>query len=82
MAFDDLIWKIWEIEEEIREKQQEAEELKQRLRELGISGKLETAVSNNVLSTFISVGDIHTDIILEYTEDIKSGKLSQTHGKK
>lgn len=37
MAFDDLIWKIWEIEEEVRKKQQEAEELKRSLRELGIS---------------------------------------------
>jgi len=34
MAFDDLIWKIWEIEEEIREKQLEEEELKRQLEEL------------------------------------------------
>lgn len=37
MAFDDLIWKIWELEEEVRTKQQEAEELKRRAKELGIS---------------------------------------------
>jgi len=34
MSFDDLIWKIWEIEEEIRNKEREAESLKQNLREL------------------------------------------------
>lgn len=34
MSFDDLIWKIWEIEEEIRKKEFEAEALKQNLREL------------------------------------------------
>lgn len=34
MSFDDLIWKIWEIEEEIRDKQQEEEGLKRNLREL------------------------------------------------
>lgn len=34
MAFDDLIWKIWELEKEARKKEREAEELRQRLEEL------------------------------------------------
>jgi hypothetical protein len=48
MAFDDLIWKIWEIEEEIREKQLQEEELKQRLRELGASHRVKGETVDNV----------------------------------
>lgn len=50
MAFDDLIWKIWEIEEEIREKQQQEEELRRRLRSLlrGREGTVKIAASSRV----------------------------------
>lgn len=53
MAFDDLIWKIWEIEEEIRKKQQEQEDLKLRLRGLmsDREGKVKQSASPNMANT-------------------------------
>jgi hypothetical protein len=53
MAFDDLIRKIREIEEEVRKAQQEAEERKQGLQELGmtpiLAGELHRDIMYNVL---------------------------------
>ena len=50
MAFDDLIWKLWEIEEEIREKQQQEEKLRRRLRSLlqGREGTVKIVASSQV----------------------------------
>ena len=53
MSFEDLIWKIWEIEEEIRDKQQEQEDLKARLRSLkrGGSGRVTKTATSRAAAT-------------------------------
>ena len=53
MAFDDLVWKIWEFEEEIRKKQQEEEELRRRLRGLmsGLEGRIKQSASPHMMNT-------------------------------
>lgn len=72
MAFDDLIWKIWELEKEALKQQQALEHIKRQLHERDDSLRLEHSISKKWQASFCSVGDIHSDLVMEYIEDFRN----------